>query len=41
MPGKNISGFLTPFVTRAIIRVSFKEVPAMQKKLTVTIDEER
>jgi hypothetical protein len=37
---ENISGLLTPNVTRVIIRVSIKGVLAMQKKLTVTIDEE-
>jgi hypothetical protein len=40
MPGKNISNRLTLNVTRVTIRVTFKEVVAMQKKLTVTIDEE-
>jgi predicted CopG family antitoxin len=37
---KNISGLLTPHITRFIIRVIFEEVLVMQKKLTVTIDEE-
>ena len=40
LPRKNISGLLTPHVARVIIRVAFKEVLVMQKKLTVTIDEE-
>ena len=40
LPLKNIFGLLTPNVTRVIIRVMFKEVLLMQKKLTVTIDEE-
>ena len=40
LPRKNISVLLTLNVTRVIIRVAFKEVLGMQKKLTVTIDEE-
>jgi hypothetical protein len=40
LPRKNISGLLTLHVTRVIIRITFKEVLVMQKKLTVTIDEE-
>ena len=40
LPLKNIFGLLTPNITRVIIRVTFKEVLVMQKKLTVTIDEE-
>ncbi len=31
---------MTPNATRVIVRVAFKEVLGMQKKLTVTIDEE-
>jgi len=37
---QNISGLLTLHVTRVIIRLTFEEVLVMQKKLTVTIDEE-
>jgi hypothetical protein len=40
LPRKNVSGLLTLQVTRVIIRVIFKEALLMQKKLTVTIDEE-
>jgi len=40
MSRKNISGLLTPNATRVIVRVAVKEVLVMQKKLTVTIDEE-
>lgn len=40
LPRENISDLLTPNATRVIIRVAFKEVLVMQKKLTVTIDEE-
>jgi hypothetical protein len=37
---ENISGLLTSNVTRVIIRVELRGVLVMQKKLTVTIDEE-
>jgi hypothetical protein len=37
---QNIFGLLTLQVARVIIRVTLKEVFLMQKKLTVTIDEE-
>jgi predicted CopG family antitoxin len=37
---QSIPGLLTLQVARIIIRVKFKEVFLMQKKLTVTIDEE-
>lgn len=37
---KSIFNLLTPKITRVIIRVTFEEVRVMQKKLTVTIDEE-
>jgi len=39
-PIKSISSLLTAKVTRVITRVTFEEVRVMQKKLTVTIDEE-
>jgi len=37
---QSIPGLLTLQIARIIIRVKFKEVFPMQKKLTVTIDEE-
>jgi len=39
-PIKSISNLLTAKAARVIIRVTFREVRVMQKKLTVTIDEE-